>query len=248
VRARGELPYNGSPRGLSIARAFHILLPMTIAAKSFVAAVNHLLIRESWARERLARYAGKTARLASPPFVVSLTVQADGLLAPFEALPTADGPPEPELRCDVSISVPAAALPVFAQGGQAAVMKYVTIEGDAEFAATLAKLAEHLRWEPEEDLARLVGDGPAYRLAGLARAVTGQFSRTGRNLLESVAEYLLDENPQLVRRTALDSFSADLAHTRDALARLEKRLERLEQGAGRPPPPGAVLPLPRRAR
>ena len=63
----------------------------------------------------------------------------------------------------------------------------------------------------------------------LARAAATQAGRTGRNLLDSMAEYLLDENPQLVRRAALDGFNAELAHARDALARVEKRVERLEK-------------------
>jgi ubiquinone biosynthesis accessory factor UbiJ len=46
-----------------------------------------------------------------------------------------------------------------------------------------------------------------------------------------VAEYLLDEQPQLVRRSALDTFNAELSVARDALARVEKRIERLEQKA-----------------
>jgi ubiquinone biosynthesis protein UbiJ len=58
-----------------------------------------------------------------------------------------------------------------------------------------------------------------------------QARRSGRNLLESVAEYLLDEQPQLVRRSALDTFNAELSVARDALARVEKRIERLEQKA-----------------
>jgi ubiquinone biosynthesis protein UbiJ len=45
--------------------------------------------------------------------------------------------------------------------------------------------------------------------------------RTGRNVLDSVAEYWLDENPQVVRRTALGGFDAELARARDALARVE---------------------------
>lgn len=194
---------------------------MTLAAKPFAAAVNHLLARESWARERLAPYAGKTARLSCPPVVLTLLVQPDGYL-------TAVGETEAH-AFDVTVSVPSEALPAFAQGGQAAVMKHVKIEGDAEFATVIAKLAEHLRWEPEEDLSRLIGDGPAWRVATLARSVHEHALRTGRNMLDSVAEYLLDENPQLVRRAALDEFNAELARARDALARVEKRLERLEQ-------------------
>jgi ubiquinone biosynthesis protein UbiJ len=194
---------------------------MTLAAKPFAAAVNHLLARESWARERLAPYAGKTARLSCPPVTLMLMVQPDGYLAAIEE--------REAQQFDVTVSVPADALPAFLQGGQAAVMKHVKIEGDAEFATVIARLAEHLRWEPEEDLARLVGDAPASRLAALARSAGDHARRTGRNLLDSVAEYLLDENPQLVRRAALEDFNAELARARDALARVEKRVERLEQ-------------------
>lgn len=124
---------------------------MTLAAKPFAAAVNHLLARESWARERLAPYAGKTARLACPPVVLTLLVQPDGYLG-------AVGETEAQ-QFDVTISVPSDALPAFVQGGQAAVMKHVKIEGDAEFATVIAKLAEHLRWEPEEDLANSSATG-----------------------------------------------------------------------------------------
>jgi ubiquinone biosynthesis accessory factor UbiJ len=194
---------------------------MTLAAKPYAAAVNHLLARESWARERLAPYAGKTARLSCPPVDLTLLVQPDGYL-------TAVGETETH-QFDVTVSVPSDALPAFVQGGQAAVMKHVKIEGDAEFATVIAKLAEHLRWEPEEDLAKLIGDGPAWRIASVARTVGDHALRTGRNLVESVAEYLLDENPQLVRRAALDDFNVELARARDALARVEKRIERLEQ-------------------
>ncbi|CAG4890901.1 ubiquinone biosynthesis accessory factor UbiJ [Paraburkholderia saeva] len=193
---------------------------MTLAAKPFAAAVNHLLARESWARERLAPYAGKTARLTCSPVTLILLVGPDGYLSAVDEIETQ--------QFDVVVSVPSDALPAFVQGGQAAVMKHVKIEGDAEFATVIAKLAEHLRWEPEEDLAKLIGDGPAVRIATLARTAHDQALRTGRNLLDSVAEYLLDEKPQLVRRAALDDFNAELARARDALARVEKRVERLE--------------------
>ncbi|MFL9932532.1 SCP2 sterol-binding domain-containing protein [Paraburkholderia sp. RL18-103-BIB-C] len=194
---------------------------MTLAAKPFAAAINHLLARESWARERLAPYAGKTARLSCPPVDLTLLVQPDGYL-------TAVGDTETH-QFDVTVSVPSDALPAFVQGGQAAVMKHVKIEGDAEFATVIARLAEHLRWEPEEDLAKLIGDGPAWRVASVVRTVGEHVQRTGRNLLDTAAEYLLDENPQLVRRATLADFNVELAHARDALARVEKRIERLEQ-------------------
>ncbi|WP_323122800.1 ubiquinone biosynthesis accessory factor UbiJ [Burkholderia alba] len=203
---------------------------MTFAAKPFAAAVNHLLARESWARDRLIPYAGKLARLEVPSVTLLLVVQPDGYLAAVEE--------HDARRFDVSIALGGDgqsawdAAAAFMQGGQAAVMKHVKIEGDAEFATQIAKLAEHLRWEPEEDLARLIGDAPAHRIASFVRTTGGHARRAGRNVLDSLAEYWLDENPQVVRRTALADFDAELARARDALARVEKRVERLEQKIG----------------
>ncbi|WP_179403574.1 ubiquinone biosynthesis accessory factor UbiJ [Burkholderia guangdongensis] len=197
---------------------------MTFAAKPFAAAVNHLLARESWARDRLIPYAGKTARIAVPPVTLTLLVQPDGYLAAVDE--------QDAHQVDVSIALAGDALAAFVQGGQAAVMKQVKIDGDAEFATQIAKLAEHLRWEPEEDLAKLVGDAAAHRIATFVRDTHAHARRTGRNVIDSLTEYWLDENPQVVRRAALADFGAELARARDALARVEKRVERLEQKIG----------------
>ncbi|WP_044041084.1 ubiquinone biosynthesis accessory factor UbiJ [Caballeronia insecticola] len=194
---------------------------MKTASGAFAAAVNHLLVREPWALERLKPYAARRVKLTCTPVSIALVVQPDGL---FAATTEADA-----ARFDVTIAVPLDALPAFMQGGQAAVMKHVRIEGDAEFATTLAKLAEHLRWDAEEDLARVIGDAPAHRLGVIARSVHEQAQRTGRNLLDTFTEFFLDERPQLVRKSALEAFNAELSKTRDALARVEKRIERIEQ-------------------
>ena len=67
------------------------------------------------------------------------------------------------------------------------------------------------------------------RAAEIVRTAGGHALHAGRSLRDSIAEYLLDEKPQLVRRGVLDEFNAELARTRDALARVEKRIERLDQ-------------------
>ena len=41
----------------------------------------------------------------------------------------------------------------------------VRVEGDVQLAAEVNWLADHVRWELEEDLARLIGDVPAHALA-----------------------------------------------------------------------------------
>jgi ubiquinone biosynthesis protein UbiJ len=155
--------------------------------------------------------------------------------AAAESIPQSPSPhasaPVTETTYDVTIRASASAASAFLQGGQAAAMKHVKIDGDAEFASTIARLAEHLRWEPEEDLAQLIGDAPAHQLAEHARATLARARRSGQSLLESVAEYFLDENPQLVRQGSLDQMRSELVSLRDALARLEKRIERLDQKA-----------------
>lgn len=203
-----------------------LLVLMSVVTQPFHAAVNHLLEREPWARAQLEPYVGKQARLDAPPFSVIVKVTATGLL---EAAPRPAGG-LPAVPDDVTITVLPDALAAVFRGGPAAAMKHVRIAGDAEFAATLGKLAENLRWDPEEDLARWFGDAPAYRIARTARSLAGHAQRASRGLLDAVADYLLDENPQLVRHRVVEAFGRDVALLREDTERLEKRLARLEQG------------------
>ncbi len=212
---------------------------MTLAARSLSIAVNHLLAREPWARTQLAAYAGKTLKLALPAVTLELRILEDGSVAPAQRAAAAASAADDEANAgasaetaidfDVTIAVALDALPAFAQGGQAAALKHVRIAGDAEFATLIARLAEQLRWDPEEDLAALLGDAPAHQLSMGARTAFARVRRNGRNLIEALADYWLDEDPQLVRHAQLERMGDDVATLRDALARLEKRIERLER-------------------
>ena len=42
----------------------------------------------------------------------------------------------------------------------------VRIAGDVQFAAEINWLVDHVRWDLEEDLSRLVGDAPAHAIGG----------------------------------------------------------------------------------
>jgi ubiquinone biosynthesis protein UbiJ len=71
------------------------------------------------------------------------------------------------LRIEVDMSNPAAA---FAQALTGA-RPDVEIAGDAEFAADVNWLIDNLRWDVEDDLARIVGAAPARELARLGSAI-----------------------------------------------------------------------------
>ncbi|ATJ87275.1 SCP2 domain-containing protein [Ralstonia solanacearum] len=184
--------------------------------------LNHLLRQEPWAQAMLRPFAGRVAHFDLAPFALSLQVDAGGLVMA----------PEPGVEPAVRVVVPlAAAAGDYATGGQAAVLKHVRIEGEAEFANVLSTLLRNVRWDAAEDLSRVFGDVLAQRMVRGAQSIRTEAMRTGRSLVDAVASYLTDEQPTLVRHARLAQFAADVAAARDDAARLEKRLERLERAA-----------------
>ncbi|MBY4896477.1 SCP2 domain-containing protein [Cupriavidus sp. AU9028] len=207
------------------------LLPSALLTP-LITALNHLLEQEPWARQQLAGYAGRVIGFDAAAFALSLRVEPDGRVAVAR-----EGDPE----ASVILRVPLQQWPLvaadIASGGQAAAMRHVRLEGDAELANTVSGLARHLRWDAAEDLSRALravmgntmGDGVAQRVVDGVQQLHAGAIRAGMHLLDNVTEYLLDEQPTLVRHVALAEFSTEVAVLRDDLARLEKRLERLER-------------------
>ena len=134
-----------------------------------------------------------------------------------------------DAAADVTIRVKAADLPLIAQHRERA-FSYVKVEGDAEFANVISLLSQNLRWEAEEDLARLVGDIAAVRIVGGARSMLGSAGSGARKLAENAAEYLVEEQPMLMRPPAVREFADQVATLRNDLERLSKRIERLASG------------------
>ncbi|WP_354683221.1 SCP2 sterol-binding domain-containing protein [Cupriavidus necator] len=215
-------------------------LPSALATPA-VSALNHLLEQEPWARNQLVPYAGRVIRFDAAAFVLSLKVTEHGCT---EFAPEAEAPA-------VTLRVPVQQWPLVAadvaEGGQAAALRHVRIEGDAELANTVSALARNLRWDAAEDLSLALrgilggplSDSVAQRVVDGARQVHEQATRVGRALVDNVTDYLLDERPTLVRHAALEEFGTEVGRVRDSLARLEKRLERLERGG---PPAGSANP------
>ncbi|WP_057046444.1 ubiquinone biosynthesis accessory factor UbiJ [Bordetella pertussis] len=188
-------------------------------------ALNALLERESWARDRLARHAGKTVRFALGGFALSLTIDSEGRVQ------EADSAVVPNVTLSAAESSSLARL--LPGDGRADFADLTHISGDAALAQVVADLARDLRWDAEDELARVVGDIPAARLLGGARALAG--GRLARN----VSEYLAEESAVLVGRPQWEQWRLDLARfgaDSDALARsaaaLEARLARLDARRG----------------
>ncbi|HUL40434.1 MAG TPA: SCP2 sterol-binding domain-containing protein [Burkholderiales bacterium] len=180
----------------------------------FDAALNHLLRGESWSRERLKPFAGKTVRFQVPPFCLSLTVTSGGEVtsAAAESAPDAKFFLTPPLLLRLLVRDEAA-------------YKDVEITGDSEFAGEIAYVAKNLRWDAEEDLSRFVGDIAARRLVSAARSFSTWGRQTFDGFSRSFSEYWTEERPLIAKSEHVRQFIAEVDALRDDVERLEKRLQ-----------------------
>lgn len=162
-------------------------------------------------------HAGKAACFDLGVLRVCLHVETDGMVA----MAADDVPPQ------VTIRIKPADLPRILQDRNQA-FSAVTIDGDADFANTISQLSQSMRWDVEEDLSRVVGDIAAVRIVAGAKSLSGTVDATRRKLVESIAEYFLEENPMLMRPQPIRDFAGDVARMRDDVERLAKRVDRLK--------------------
>ena len=103
------------------------------------------------------------------------------------------------------------------------------IRGDAEIANLYRELFGLARPDPEEELARWMGDLAARRLSLFARRTLEALRRARRAAGENIAEYLQEEGRDLVNRTELDEFLRGVDEVRETTDRIEARLGHLER-------------------
>ena len=121
--------------------------------------VNHVLLQEPEAYGRLARRQGSVMDLRWGHLQMQWRITPAGL---FER---ADGERAPDLVLSLDGHSPVQCLRLLLQGERPPVQ----IEGDVQLAAEMAWLADNLRWDVEDDLARVLGDVPAHALADAGR-------------------------------------------------------------------------------
>jgi ubiquinone biosynthesis protein UbiJ len=120
---------------------------------------NHVLMQEPEAQARLARQAHRVLEARWRVFVMRLVATPAGLLdlAPAAA--------QPDLMLTLTQESPWGLAQAALRGDNPP----VRIEGDVQFANEINWLVEHVRWDLEEDLSRLVGDAPAHAMGNAAR-------------------------------------------------------------------------------
>jgi ubiquinone biosynthesis protein UbiJ len=137
------------------------------AQHRLVLLLNHVLMQEPQAMERLKRQAGRIVEGRWRMFHVRLVATPAGLLD--LASPAA----APDLTLTVTDDSPWSMGRAALRGEKPP----VRIAGDVQFAAEVNWLVDHVRWDLEEDLARVVGDAPAHAVGQAVRGMADALRR-----------------------------------------------------------------------
>jgi ubiquinone biosynthesis protein UbiJ len=122
--------------------------------RRLVLLLNHVLQQEPEAQARLKRQVGRLVEAHWRQFSVRLVATPAGLLELGAATQAAD------LTLTVSQESPWSLAQAALRGDKPA----VRIAGDVQLAAEVQWLVDHVRWDMEEDLARIFGDAPAHAI------------------------------------------------------------------------------------
>ena len=131
-----------------------------------VLSLNHVLQQEPEAMERLKRQVGKAAQVEFLPWTLCVQITPAGLLELAA--------PERVAELTLSVQDNMAALSAKLAKGEKPLTQ---IAGDVQLAADINWLIDHVRWDFEEDLAKLVGDATAHNIGQALRAVAGGLRR-----------------------------------------------------------------------
>jgi ubiquinone biosynthesis protein UbiJ len=145
--------------------------------------LNHVLQQEPEARQRILRQQGRVVQFQWRFVTMALVATPAGLL---------DLAPE-SAASDLTLTVTEESPFGLAKATLAGDKPPVRIEGDVQLAAEVNWLVDHVRWDVEDDLARVVGDVPAHAIGTGARRVAAALrkfagDRTGRAAPSSGAE------------------------------------------------------------
>lgn len=181
--------------------------------------LNHLLRQTPGAAEGLQRHAGQTLRFDLIMQSLDYRIADDGYLSET-ALPQTSKP-------DAVIRPTSALFTRLPFAGREA-LREADYSGDPQLLTSLDRVFKHLAWDVEADLASLVGDAAAHRLAAGGRAGLAWLTQAGRALAQNLAEYSIEEAGLMARKVDVERFNREVDTLADDVARLEARLRLLE--------------------
>ncbi|TKS53148.1 SCP2 domain-containing protein [Luteimonas yindakuii] len=194
-----------------------------LAGRALELALNQLLALDPDTRDAIRRLDGRhvVVRLAAPELALRLDVDGDRL-----RVGPVTGDDDADLSVRGTLAGLLAQLPLLQRSGAGGTGR-VRIEGDADLARQLQRLARGFDPDWQAPFVRLFGEVAGVQIAGLFAGALRQAEVVGRNLAESTAEFLTEESRDLVGRNELDAFLDDVDAVRDGVERMDARVRRL---------------------
>ena len=188
----------GSPEAgaynLTMMLAFVQSLGATVMSR-LVLLVNHVVSAEPMALQRLRPHAGKCIHLQLRDTPALLAWLPSGLTVVVTTVGLLDWQPDAADTADLVATVDASN-PAQALGDAAAGRRpRIEVAGDAAFAADVSWLIDHLRWDVQDDLARVLGDGPAAQVMRVGTTVAAGLRSALRTLAQSATDRWQPPNP-----------------------------------------------------
>ncbi|HET8819370.1 MAG TPA: SCP2 sterol-binding domain-containing protein [Xanthomonadaceae bacterium] len=207
----------------------HLPLPnwKVPAGRALEAALNRALALDPETRDALARLDGRRValRVAQPPLALQVTVEGDRLRV---------GPVDGERAADLDVRGTLAGLvsqlPMFRRGDDGPPVGTMRIEGDADLARRLQRLAERFDPDWHAPFVAVFGDVLGVQVAKVMAGALRQARAGARDLAETTVEYLTEESRDLVPREELAAFNDDVDALRDDVERIAARIARLPAG------------------
>ncbi|RMX05798.1 hypothetical protein D8I35_11595 [Corticibacter populi] len=129
--------------------------------------VNHVLQQEPEAMRRLATQQGKSVYVSWRQFHLQVRLTPAGLLDLDEN----------HGANDLLLEIAEKSVTQLAKTAMQGEKPPIRIAGDVHLASELNWVIDNVRWDLEEDLARLIGDVPAHKVAQVARKVANELRR-----------------------------------------------------------------------
>lgn len=197
------------------------------AGRALEIALNRALALDPDTRQALRALDGRRVALhvASPPLALQVTVAGERL----EVGPV-DPADEPHLSVRSTIGGLVSQLP-FLRNDDAPPVGSLRVEGDADLARRLQRLAERFDPDWQKPFASVFGDVIGVQVANAIAGGLRHARGAARDFTGVAAEYVTEESRDVVPRAEVDAFNDDVDGLRDDVERMEARISRLRSRA-----------------
>jgi len=203
---------------------FDALKPL--AGRTLESALNRALALDPDTREALRPLDGRRVvlRVATPPLALQVRVEGERLcVGPVDDANT------PDLAVRGTLGGLLSQLPFFKRD-DAPPVGTLRIEGDADLARRLQRLAERFDPDWQQPFAAVFGDVLGVQIADAFSAGLRATRSAAVALAQHSAEYVTEESRDVLARAELDAFHDDVDVLRDDVERLAARVARLQRG------------------